>query len=159
VSGDGSQLFVRTRAEVVAIATSDGSISSRKAADQAEIATAPDAQAYLIDAVGGTLTTLDGNGITRDLPSAQGHDSIVEDVVSTPDGRQLYLLREGASNESSQDRVEVVDTATGRITRTIRLGPAEYHIPTTRLSPDGNQLYIAPFNEPSVDIFDITDHK
>jgi YVTN family beta-propeller protein len=159
VSGDGSQLYVRTGAEVVAIATSDDSISSRKAADQAEIATAPDAQAYLIDAVGGTLTTLDGNGSTRDLPSAQGHDSIVEDVVSTPDGRQLYLLREGASNESSQDRLEVVDTATGRITRTIRLSPAEYRIPTTRLSPDGNQLYIAPFNEPSVDIFDITDYK
>jgi YVTN family beta-propeller protein len=161
MSGDGSRLFVKTRNEVVAIATSDDSISSRKPVEFHEIAPAPGAQAYLINTVGGPLTTLNGTGITKDLPSARRHQQVV-DLASTPDGQRLYLLRSGDRGESTQDRLdrlEGVDTATGQATTTIRLSNRQYRSPTMRVSPDGNHVYIVVHQQPAVDIIDVTDYE
>jgi DNA-binding beta-propeller fold protein YncE len=157
MSADGSLLFVETRNEVVAIATADNSIAWRRSTSTSpNVAAAPDAQGYMIEAVSGSLMMLHESGSATDLPAPRQQEQ-VEDLVSTPDGRQLYLLRTSGSNEGGSHQLEVIDTITGQAAVKITIAK-RYLMPSVRMSADGNQLYIISFSAPSVGVIHMADY-
>jgi YVTN family beta-propeller protein len=157
MSGDGSRVFVKTENEVVAITTSDDSVSFRKPIEFPRIATAPGAQAYLVSGLLDPVTALDTSGNTTVLPALRRRTGI-EAMAGTPEGRHLHLLRN--PNETPVKRqVEVVDTATGQVKTSIALSRRPGIVKKMRVSPDGRQLYILQLLNSSVEVIDIADYE
>ena len=68
-------------------------------------------------------------------------------VVARPDGREVWVNFTLPNN----DRIEVIDTETGAVTRSLRPGKAALHMEFT---PRGEQVWVSVRDENRVDVYD-----
>ena len=73
-------------------------------------------------------------------------------VVARPDGREVWVNFALPNN----DRVEVIDTETGNVIRSLRPGKAALHMEFT---PRGEQVWISVRDENRVDIYDTRSYE
>ena len=73
-------------------------------------------------------------------------------VVARPDGREVWVNFAPPDN----DRIEVIDTETGAVTRSLRPGRAVLHMEFT---PRGEQVWISVRDENRVDVYDTRSYE
>ena len=73
-------------------------------------------------------------------------------VIARPDGREVWVNFTLPDN----DRVEVIDTETGAVTRSLRPGKAVLHMEFT---PRGEQVWISVRDENRVDVYDTRSYE
>ena len=77
-------------------------------------------------------------------------DMRVRDVVVSPDGRTAYLA--GCQNYCATGTIEALDTASGRIARTLTNGPQPLRV---ALSPDGARAYTTSTSGATLSVVDL----
>ena len=73
-------------------------------------------------------------------------------VVARPDGREVWVNFTLPNN----DRIEVIDTETGTVTRSLRPGKAALHMEFT---PRGEQVWVSVRDENRVDVYDTRSYE
>ena len=73
-------------------------------------------------------------------------------VVARPDGREVWVNFALPNN----DRIEVIDTTTGAVTRSLRPGKAVLHMEFT---PRGEQVWVSVRDENRVDVYDTRSYE
>jgi YVTN family beta-propeller protein len=112
----------------------------------AAVSVSPDSTAARVANADGTVSVIDTftNAVARTETAAAGGGT--QSMATTPDGATSYRV------DTAQDRVDVVETATGRVVATISGvgdGPC-----AVAISPDGASAYVANVGSGTVAIID-----